>query len=148
MQQPTRITPNLPVQAYKTYGIARPAETHWRPAGCADVDCAPHTNGWVTEVDETSTLGQMQAHYIRAQSGRRFVETRTPEGFTRFEFDAGQTCFTQHVAPVEREPIYLVRGGDWRGNPLRENRIHTRPEHWVEDFAEHQGRIARAMEAG
>jgi hypothetical protein len=148
VQEPFRIAPALPPHAMKTYGIAQPAETHWRPAGCGDVDCAPHANGWVTEVDETSTLGQMQAHYIRVESGRRFVESRTAEGFTRFEFEAGQTCFTQHQVPVEREPVFLVRGGDWRGNPLRTSRIHNRPEHWVEDFAEHQGRIAAAMEAG
>ena len=127
----------LPASAYQTFGIVAPPATHTRPASCADVDCPHAVHGWATEVDETSTLGQMQAHYIRRESGRRFVEDRTPDGLTRFEFAAGQECFAEHRAPVSRPPVFLVRPGDARGNPFgTPARVHERPELWVEEMQE------------
>lgn len=149
MRHVTRITPNLPAQVYKTYQIVQPLATHFRPATCEEAGCGAYERGWRTAVDETTELGQRQAHYIRRLSGRRFVEERHPEGMTAFVFEPGQRCFAQHQVPLEREPWYFVRGGDWRGNPLRIPPYqHTRGEHWVEDFAEHQARLNEAIERG
>ncbi len=56
-------------------------------------------------------------------------------------FAAGQTCFAaaDHQVALERNEIYVARAGDWRGNPEPGNiRRHSRAEHWVEEFAEHQ----------
>jgi hypothetical protein len=50
--------------------------------------------------------------------------------------------------PLERQPLLIVRDGDWRGNPTGRRRLHTKPEHWVEDFKEHQGKINDAIERG
>jgi hypothetical protein len=47
--------------------------------------------------------------------------------------------------PLERPELYVVRGGDWRGNPRGEVRRHSGPDSWVNDFAEHQDRIARVV---
>ena len=71
------------------------------------------------------------------------------EGLTVFTFEPGQDCFAQHRVPLERDPLFLVRGGDWRGNPtgLQPYR-HHRGEDWVDDFADHQDRIARQIERG
>lgn len=149
MRQVTRIMPGLPAQAYKTYQIIAPPATHWRPATCEEAECGAYERGWRTLVDETSELGQRQAHYIRSLSGRRFVEARNAEGLTEFVFEAGQRCFAQHQVPLEREPFYFVRGGDWRGNPSGVQPYqHARGEHWVEDFAEHQARLNDAIERG
>ena len=144
-----RPTPALPVTAFQTFTIDRPLETHWRVGTCAEVKCLNLTHGWWTEVDEDSTLGGMQAAYIRRDSGRRFVESKTPEGLTRFEFEAGQECFAEHKVAVERDPLFLVRPGDHRGNPFgTAPRVHKRPEHWVEHFAETLDGVRTVKERG
>ncbi|ACU71749.1 hypothetical protein Caci_2840 [Catenulispora acidiphila DSM 44928] len=50
---------------------------------------------------------------------------------------------------MEREPLYLVRGGDWRGNPTGQLPLkHSGPESWVDDFGEHQENITEEIERG
>lgn len=146
-----RVTPALPPAAMKTYGIVAPRPTHWRAATCAEADCVNHLNGWQTKVDESTELGQQQAAYIRAGSGRRFTEDRDDVGLTVFTFEAGQTCFRgdEHTVRVDRPEIYVVRDGDHRGNPRgTKPRIHNDPQGWVDDFGEHQERIADMRERG
>jgi hypothetical protein len=142
-----RIEPQLPVEAMQTYSVVVPRSTHFRPATCFEVDCPNFEHGWKTVVNQSTELGAAQAHYIRNESGRRFTEHR--EGAAAvFVFEAGQRCFAAHQVPLERDPIFLVVGGDWRGNPTGFRRAHKRPEDWVEDFAEHQQRIADRLERG
>lgn len=149
MTQPFRIVPRLPASAVKTYQLLAPVRTHFRPAMCADVDCAAYLRGWETRVDESTDLGARQAHYIRREARRRYVETRERSGLTVFVFEAGQSCFRQHRSALERQPLYVVRDGDWRGNPRgTEPRIHDRPDDWVDDFATHQGRIVDTLNQG
>lgn len=129
--EPFRVEPQLPVGAVKTYTVAAPLATHFRPATCEEVDCAHWRDGWRTVVDESTDLGAAQAAYIRGQSGRRFVEHR--EGAAAvFVFEPGQRCFAAHQLPLERDPLLIVRMGDWRGyGPAR---VHRRPEDWVDDM--------------
>lgn len=155
-----RFTPQLPAHNMQTYQVASPLTSHWRPATCAEVDCEQHRNGWVTAVDESTDLGQRQAHHIRTNcrpvdklaargTVRRYSETRTPEGWTAFRFPAGQECFAEHKVPLERPELYIVRDGDWRGNPRgTQPRRHARPEDWVEDFSEHHDRLATLRNRG
>jgi len=140
-----RITPQAPPQFYKTYQIVSPISTHYRTGTCEEFGCLAHQHGWQTGVDESTELGQRQAHYIRALSGRRFVERRTEIGLTAFTFEAGQKCFAEHKVPLDRPELYVVRGGDFRGNPRNEVRKHSGADSWVNDFAEHQDRIARVV---
>lgn len=139
-----RIQPQMPAHAYTTYEILAPAATHFRVGTCDEAGCLAQRHGWTTTVDETTDLGARQAHYIRRQSGRRFVESREA-GLTVFTFEAGQKCFATHKVNLERPELYVVRGGDFRGNPRGEVRRHSRPDSWVNDFAEHQDRIARVV---
>jgi hypothetical protein len=151
MRQINRIAPAAPAHAYKTYQIVAPDQTHWRPATCEEVNCVAYQNGWTTTVDTATELGQQQAEYIRRRSGRAFTEDSADGRMVTFRFRAGQTCFaaTKHRIRLDRPELYLVRDGDWRGNPLGTTpRRHTRGEHWVEDFAEHQDNIARLVERG
>lgn len=144
-----RITPNLPAGEYKTYAIASPVSTHTRPATCAEVECAAHVNGWQSTVDESTELGRRQAHYVRHDAGRGYREHRAETGLTVFTFPAGQTCFAEHRVPLDRSALYLVRDGDWRGNPRRTPpRVHARASDWVDDFATHQDRLSRLIERG
>jgi hypothetical protein len=145
-----RATPALPAEHMQTYRIVRPAQTHWRPASCAEVDCLAYRHGWRSVIDERTELGQSQAHYIRRESGRGFTEVRDSTGCTVFTFEAGQRCFnaTNHQVEVGHDPLYVVRGGDWRGNPRGTVRRHSGPDPWLDDFATNQDRIANVVDRG
>jgi len=144
-----RITPALPAAAMKTYVIAAPLATHWRPATCEESECPAYQHGWQTSVDESTDLGQRQAHYIRHDRTRRHTERRAETGLTVFEFAAGQNCYTAHRQPSGRPERFLVRGGDWRGNPAGvPAREHTKPDFWVEDMAGSLDAIRTAQERG
>jgi hypothetical protein len=140
-----RIDPQMPAANYKTYSIIRPTTTHWRSATCVEVDCQHYKNGWATTVQR----GSDDEALIRTL-GRRFVETNEPGGFVRFVFYPEQPCFraSAHKVPIEREPLYVVRGGDWRGNPRGEKRVHSNGEDWVDDFANHQDKLATRLAQG
>lgn len=164
MSGPFRLQPGLPAAEMKTYAIEAPP-CNFRRATCDEVECSAMANGWVTRVDESTELGQGQAHYIRHDSGRQFTETREradvpdlPEyvgvlgaELTVFTFPAGQPCFRQasHRVPLERPELFVVREGDWRGNPrgIPVYR-HTRPEFWVEDLHEHTDKLITLHERG
>ncbi len=146
--EPFRLQPQLPASAVKTYQILAPVPTHFRPARCEEVDCSLSRNGFKIQVDETTDLGQAQAHYLRKESGRECIVSREAE-LTVFTFPPGTQCFNPHQFPLNREPRYLVRGGDWRGDPRGDPvREHDRPEDWVDDFATHQQRIKDRIERG
>jgi hypothetical protein len=143
MRPLNRIQPAGPAHAYKTYAIASPIATHFRPGTCDEAGCLAHRHGWQTAVDEATEMGQRQAHYIRKVSGRRFTERRTELGLTAFEFEPGQRCFREHKVPLDRPELYVVHGGDWRSRG--EVRRHSGPDAWVNDFGEHQDRVARVV---
>lgn len=149
--QPFRLEPALPAEHMRTYEIRAPIKTHFRPATCAEIQCPGHVNGWCSLIDETAELGQRQAHYIRKVSGRRFTERSLPNNLTEFTFEAGQSCFRsgEHQTSLERPPIYIIRDGDWRGNPrATDPRVHRRADDWVDDFANHQQGIADKQQEG
>lgn len=165
---PFRVTPPLPVESYKTYRVVAPLATHWREATCAEVDCGPHLNGWVTILP----AGDDRIALVKT-SGRRFHEYRDvlpehvaerlpnadPEsrgprslgpGLIAFYFEPGQRCFeaVQHRLRVGRPELFIVRDGDHRGNPSGDKRVHTRAEDFVEDMAENQDRLKTIVERG
>lgn len=142
-----RPEPLMPAHAYKTYSIAAPASTHFRPATCAEVDCPHYLGGWRVRVEG---LPPEMVHTAKT-SGRRFLEQRVAEGETWLLFEAGQACFkaSEHRTRIGKPELFLVRDGDHRGNPRgTKARLHQRPADWVEDFAEHQRAIADAHQEG
>jgi hypothetical protein len=147
--EPFRIPSALPAAAMKSYRIAAPRATHWRPATCAEFECGAHLHGWQTSTDESTDLGQRQAHYIRHDRTRKHTERRAETGLTVFEFEAGQECFTAHQVPNGRPERFLVTGGDWRGNPAGiPRREHSRPDDWVDDMQTTLDGIRTAHERG
>lgn len=132
----TRVAPVGPVTAYKTYKVGAPA-SHYRQATCAEADCDDYLNGWTMIVG----LGDGQVLHAVRTSGRPFRETAGPVSVT-FDFEPGYACRTpsQHRILVRPE-LYVVRDGDWRGNPSGRRRVHTSPDYWVEDFGEHQSKL-------
>jgi hypothetical protein len=76
-----------------------------------------------------------------------------------FTFTAGQPCFSLssrhpgrgygwHDVQTEAEPLYVVRDGDWRGNPSGRKRVHRSGVEWVEEFGEHQQELADRIAQG
>lgn len=143
------LEPLLPPNAKKTYSVLAPKSTHFRKASCAEVECAGMEHGWVSLIDERTELGQRQAAYIRAHSGRKFTEERDEQGRTMFTFEAGQACFTEHQVSLGRPELYIVRDGDLRGLPKGGSvQKHVNGEDWADDFATHQQKIADAIQEG
>lgn len=143
----TRPEPKMGAESYKSYEIRVPLSTHFRPATCEEIDCPHYLAGWKVRVEG---LPPEMVHAART-SGRRFTELPVVEGETWLVFEAGQRCFqaTEHRIRVGRPELFVVRDGDFRGNPRKTKaRLHQRPEHWQEDFAEHQQGLADAIKEG
>lgn len=139
----------LGAEAYQTFQIVAPKDTHTVPASCEDVECDQYARGWMMKLDVTTELGQRQAYYIKNHSGRAYKVTSLVDGLATYEFRSGQRCFQEHRKAIERDPLFRVRGGDRRGNPLRvPTRTHKKAEFWVEEFATNQDRIAEAQKKG
>lgn len=147
-----RIEPKLPSESMKTYQIVAPPATHFRAATCVEAGCKHYREGWVSVIDEGNDIGRAQAHYIRNQSGRHFKEDRNQApGFTCFVFEPGQVCFKadQHKVRLDKPEIFLVRDGDFRGNPRgTAARVHTNADDWVDDFGNHQLMLADQIKQG
>lgn len=144
MRPMDRIPPLHPAGAYKTYAIVSPPDRTIKVA-CELAGCEAWLHGWETAVDERTDLGRMQAEYIRRQSGRTFREARTETGLTVFLFESRQRCFADHKTRPER---YSVRLGDWRPESRGPTRLHVNAADWVEDFGEHQLRVADQQQKG
>jgi hypothetical protein len=143
-----------PPEAYKTFGIANPGATHWRPATCREVDCANLVNGFKVTCDLRTPLGLKQARYVRDTAAERHQPYAHAwlEGdkIIVFIFEAGQECFYAHRLPLGRPALFLVRNGDHRGSGRRsaDRRIYDRSDQWQDDFATHQDRLAEAARRG
>lgn len=140
--------PRLAAHQVQTYQVLSPLSTHFRDATCEEVGCINYQIGWRNVVDERNGLGQQQAYFVRQQSRRSFTEERGEDGLTTFTFASGQPCFTRHRVKLDRQELYLVRGGDKRGNPTGFRRTHSRPQDWVEDIQINQDRLRSAIEKG
>lgn len=151
-----RLAPDLGPEHYKTYEMSAPLATHWRPADCATYECEGYINGFVLAVDIGTDLGKAQFEYCtKKDKTRSFTVERHDDRLVHIIYGPGNECFdselkrSTHRVPVGRPPFYLVSGGDWRGNPRGTPRyVHRRPEDWVDDFANHQDKLAEAAKKG
>lgn len=137
-------------EAYRTFGIVNPAETHWKPATCAEVDCANDRNGFIVTCDLRTAAGVRQARYVRDTVGRPYVHVFSEgDKVITFTFPAGR-CFVVHKLPLGRPALFVVRNGDHRGSGRRpaDRQVFDQPSHWAETFAEHQDRLATAAQRG
>lgn len=131
---------NAPVQPpgrlFQTYSLQRPLAggQYWRTITCEQAGCSRWRNGWVTVLNTDAVADAKTANWIRLHSGRRATATQAGPMVT-FRFDAGQTCFERHQVAIEREPLYVVRGGRPGAlGPLV--RKHARGEDWRDDMGE------------
>lgn len=143
-QEPNRFAPLGDPGQYVTYGISALPDTSV-VAACKDVGCEAYRYGWESTFDESTDLGREQARYVRQECGRDFDEMRTGTGLTVFRFKPYQRCFAEHRTKPDR---FLVRDGDWRGNPTGRGRLYVNGRDWAEDFMEHEGALADLREKG
>lgn len=139
------LPPRQGVQAYKTYAVHTVPGVHTREISCKEAECIAYLRGWRTTVDASTALGRKQAKYIQTQSGRHFTLERA-EGMLTFTFPAGQECFATHTEQV-RPGLYVVRDGDHRGNPTG-RRAQMSERGWLDDFGEHQQKLADLQKRG
>lgn len=147
MRPLNRVKPKLAAAQMKTYEIAAPADTHFRRATCAEVGCEAYEKGWQLRKE---VLSPELLHTVET-SGRSYAEMPVREGETWMVFAPEQPCFraAAHRIRLERPELFVVRGGDWRGNPLNvETRVHSGPDPWVDDFATHQEKLANEEKKG
>jgi len=144
----TRLAPKMDAASYQTYGVTRPARTHWKAATCAQVNCPRREQGWKQTIDLTTELGQKQARYIKLHSGRSYVKESQADGIVVLVFGAGQDCFDEHRIPLDRDSLFTLRGGDWRGNPRGIPLRRLSPIAWRDDFGEHQEKLADLAKRG
>ena len=144
-----RPTPKAPPAAYKSYSWRQPLQTHFRRVPCAEFQCRDFRNGWVTLVDIATELGRRQFDYLSHDKTRQWHMEKTGTSLVSFTYPPGSQPFDstrhEHHRPIGYDPIMLVVGGDWRGNPRREPARIMRPQDWICDFAEHQEKLARAQ---
>lgn len=147
MQRPlTRNPVTAPPSFYETYSIRTP-KSSVVPATCEEVSCPYMARGFKVSVDESKTVGQQNAAALRKDPQRTPKESRDEFGMTIFEYAPGTRCMSKHTKRLDDSNIFLVRGGDHRGNPKgTQTRTHTKPEFWVEEFAETQDKIIKAIE--
>lgn len=139
---------HLPAHAMKTFEINQPLATHYRLATCQEVECPRYANGWTLTFDLSDPEHVQAANTIRLKSGRSFTIGPIVGTTVTLSFPGGQRCFKAHHVPLERDPLMIVRGGDFRGNPRGESRVHTSGESFVDEWATDLGKLAHEQEKG
>lgn len=142
-----RVQPVGPAVAYQTFRIAAPLHSHTRSGTCQEVECEAFRNGWRSVIDTGTALGTEQARYIANRSDRRYSMEQNGTVVT-FTFPAGQQCFADHRVPLERPAAFLIRNGDWRGNPTGVPPVRVGSVEWVERFSERLDAIEQRQKRG
>lgn len=138
-----------PAHLMRSYVIAQPLTSHFRVGTCAEVDCPNRAGGWRMAYDLTDPDRAAAARWIRDHSGRRYTHELLDGGRKIvFTFPAGQDCFETHRVPLERDPIMVVRGGDFRGNPTRERSVHTSADSFIDQWSTDLDRLNTVHERG
>lgn len=147
----SRIQPLLPAHAMTTFEVRQPLATHFRSVSCEEAQCSHFAAGWITgfsdvdlphKWDAAQTYGQ-----LATKRGLKFMVHRTGNTVT-FTFPAGQQCLEGHRVALDRPPLFIVRNGDWRGNPRRQQRVHQTGADFQEHWMESQARLDRAISKG
>lgn len=145
-----RPEPVMPAAFYKSYKISAPLHSHWRPASCEEFRCDDFLHGFALHMDVSTELGRKQFAFVRQDKSRKCTLQNTGLNRWTATYGPGTKPFAgpkhDHRLPIGRPPRLLVVGGDWRGNPRgTPTVVHKRMEDWVDDFATHQDKLAKAQ---
>jgi hypothetical protein len=136
-----------PVRSMRTFQIDQPLSTHYRVATCAEVDCPDRAGGWRMGFDLSDPERLAAARWIRDHGGRRYTH-EIIDGKIVMTFAAGQNCFKAHRVPLDREPFYVVRGGDFRGNPEKIYFQHRSADSFIDQWESDLDRLNAIRERG
>jgi hypothetical protein len=146
-----RIQPQGGPELYKSYSWARPLRTHWREATCEEVQCDDFVNGFMFTCDISTPLGQRQYDFLTHDRERSYTVDEEGPYIRHFIYPPGTRGFAgnkhDHRLPIGREPLLLVRAGDWR-KYLAPAYQHASVDDWVEDFATNQDKIQEIQKRG
>ena len=148
MTTPFRPNPKLPTGFYKTYRVASPISTHYRPATCAEVECKAYRDGWTYK---KADLERENLLYTVTHAGKRYREmTLDDSSDVYLVFEPGQVCFqaATHRISLQRPEFYFAGRGDYRSFSHRRAAQFDKPEDWVDSFMHHQEIINRVVEEG
>lgn len=114
-----RPEPKLPVTAMQTHQIDAPLTSHWRKATCEEVECTKYLQGYGIPLKglDAEDLGLLRKFVEQYRIRCSRVEIN--DGEWHLWVEPGQRCLLAdtHRKRLDREEIFLVRPGDWRGNP-------------------------------
>src|ERR1044071_6694086 len=85
-----RVAPKMAPEAYRSFEVHQPAQTHYQSVTCKRADCADYRDGWISRFDGSTPEGKRWAAAIRA-SGRRFTVTTEGSVKRRPDRSEGQT---------------------------------------------------------
>lgn len=145
-----RIEPIAGPEHFQTYRIAAPSRTHRRRATCAEVDCEKRKRGYRAQFDVSTVAGRANARRVEelGAAQARVYGRRVEGSIVTYTFPAGQPCLDVHTVTLEREPFYIVRGGDHRGNPRRIEPQRLREADFIDHFATNQALIIQRQQRG
>jgi len=132
-RQLNRNTPELGPEHMRTHAILAPLATHFRKATCEEVECEHYAHGWGVPAKH---LTEQDLHDIKA-SGRAYTKVQIKEGEDHLWFAPGQPCFRAsiHVIRIDRPELFVVRDGDWRGNPRKtETQVFSSADSWADSL--------------
>lgn len=164
-QKPFRPPQKLATHQYKTFRVASPLATHFRPATCEEYKCEAFHNGWTYR---KADLERENLLYAVTHAGKRYREMVLPSDVIRdpdtgqfikdadrpdelcLVFEPGQKCFQErmHRVPLDRPEFYFAGRGDYRSFSHRKAQAFTRPVDWVDSFANHLDMIKTEIERG
>lgn len=130
---------------FKGYEIQAPMSRLFRErATCEQVGCPDWSGGWMVRLEllDARAWAEIKA---KRYSWRHWDVSAT-ERYVAFE--PGQPCFAAgtHTRMV-RNPLFVEHGAARYGG-RGQGYQHTRPEHWVESFGEHQDKLAAQVARG
>jgi hypothetical protein len=142
------LNPRMPTHAYKTFNIAAPVNTHFRPATCEEIDCPAYLNGWTYRKTD---LIAANLYDLVTHAGKRYREQALDEGGELFlVFEPGQICFQakSHRISLERPQFFFSGRGDHRSYSPKRAYQYVDGAEWSEAFAEHQEILNRVAQEG
>jgi hypothetical protein len=139
-----RFSPAGLPQDYRTFQIHQPTIDTERPATCEEVDCEPFLKGWQLTVP----IGSQDEHIIRNQN--RPFQKEVVGGMITFRFAPGTNCFrsSTHRVVRERPALFVVREGDYRGNPRGTAPKVVQPNEWRDRMIEDAEAVRERIEKG
>lgn len=146
MRPLNRVKPKGPTNAYTTFAVRAPLETHFRRASCAEFGCTAYLEGWAMDKAALVDSGLLS---VVKDSGRRYREMDMGDSVV-LVFEPGQVCFraSEHMLPNGRIENFYVGPGDHRSFRIRDARQHRNPLDFVDEMANNFDKIRSLQERG